>query len=363
MPIDPGDLDAAPGTMAGAIYAVFEAEIGAGTIDSSGIEAGLRRMAYAIANGIVDNILADLDDGDVLARIGVALAGLAPSAVPDASTTVKGIVELATDGETAAGVAVQGNDSRLAAATTTQRGTVELATSGEAAPNVVVQGNDARLAAATTTTSGIVELATSGEANANVVVQGNDSRLAQATTSTRGTVELATDGENAANVVVQGNDGRLGWPGIWLGVGAAYSATAMALYATSLEPYIPMATGATTDVYWTFVVPPHYTSGNLNINVHWICDTTEAVNKTVRVLRNARRWVAGELANALNATSSTANTTVSGTIHTQEVYTVSSAIDSAVAGDVVRLRITRDGTNVADTYPGAMRLLGVLITA
>jgi hypothetical protein len=42
---------------------------------------------------------------------------------------------------------------------------------------------------------------------------------------------------------------------------------------------------------------------------------------------------------------------------------VSSAIDSAVAGEVVRLRITRDGTNVADTYPGAMRLLGVLITA
>jgi hypothetical protein len=315
MPIDPGDLDAAPGTMAGAIYAVFEAEIGAGTIDSSGIEAGLRRMAYAIANGVVDNILAELDDGDALARVGAALDGLAPAGVPDASTTVKGIVELANNLEAAAGLAVQANDGRLsdARAPTSHSHTV------------------ADLPDASTTAKGVVELATSGEANAGVAVQGNDARL--------------------------------GWPGIWLGVGAAYSATAMALYATSLEPYIPMATGATTDVYWTFVVPPHYTSGNLNINVHWICDTTEAVNKTVRVLRNARRWVAGELANALNATSSTANTTVSGTIHTQEVYTVSSAIDSAVAGDVVRLRITRDGTNVADTYPGAMRLLGVLITA
>ena len=36
-------------------------------------------------------------------------------AVPDASTTVKGVVELATDGEAIAGVAVQGNDSRLVA--------------------------------------------------------------------------------------------------------------------------------------------------------------------------------------------------------------------------------------------------------
>lgn len=36
--------------------------------------------------------------------------------VPDATTTVKGIVELATDGETAGGVVVQGDDSRLAAA-------------------------------------------------------------------------------------------------------------------------------------------------------------------------------------------------------------------------------------------------------
>lgn len=40
------------------------------------------------------------------------------SSVPDATTTVKGKVELATDGETAAGVVVQGNDSRLSNART-----------------------------------------------------------------------------------------------------------------------------------------------------------------------------------------------------------------------------------------------------
>jgi len=41
-----------------------------------------------------------------------------PGLVPSASTTVAGKVELATDGETAAGVAVQGNDARLANART-----------------------------------------------------------------------------------------------------------------------------------------------------------------------------------------------------------------------------------------------------
>lgn len=49
---------------------------------------------------------------------GVALVDGGPGTtitvdVDDATTTVKGIVELATDGEVAAGVAVQGNDSRL----------------------------------------------------------------------------------------------------------------------------------------------------------------------------------------------------------------------------------------------------------
>ncbi|MBI5305529.1 MAG: hypothetical protein HY868_25595 [Chloroflexi bacterium] len=44
---------------------------------------------------------------------------------------------------------VHGGDTRLAQATTTQRGTVELATNGETAANVAVQGNDYRLTGAT----------------------------------------------------------------------------------------------------------------------------------------------------------------------------------------------------------------------
>ena len=183
--------------------------------------------------------------------------------IPAATTSLAGIVELATSGENAANVVVQGNDSRLsdartptahasshlsggsdpiAIATTTARGTVELATDGEVAASVAVQGNDSRLsnsrppngtatgdltgsypaptiAALAVTyakmqnvsaTSRILGRVTAG---AGVIEELTPTQatamLDAATTTLKGTVELATSGENAANVVVQGNDARL----------------------------------------------------------------------------------------------------------------------------------------------------------
>lgn len=53
--------------------------------------------------------------------------------VPDASTTTKGAVELATDGEVASGLAVQANDSRLhAPVTVSDTNTVDLGLTGQA---------------------------------------------------------------------------------------------------------------------------------------------------------------------------------------------------------------------------------------
>jgi uncharacterized protein DUF5907 len=195
--------------------------------------------------------------GAGLTMTGKVLSAEGGGSVPDASTTVKGIVELATDGEVAALLVPQANDSRLSDdrfptahshsavdlpdATTTTKGIVELATSGESAASLVPQANDARLSdartplahshtapdlpAATTTSSGIVELATDGESAANLVPQANDARLSNArtplahshvegdlpdaTTTAQGVVELATDGESAANLAVQANDARL----------------------------------------------------------------------------------------------------------------------------------------------------------
>jgi hypothetical protein len=63
---------------------------------------------------------------------GTGVSGNPTVNVPDASTTTKGAVELATDGEVAAGLAVQANDGRLhAAVTVTDTDTVDLTLTGQ----------------------------------------------------------------------------------------------------------------------------------------------------------------------------------------------------------------------------------------
>ena len=76
---------------------------------------------------------------------------VAPGAasVPDATTTVKGKVELATDGENAAGVVVQGNDARLSNARTP---TSHTHAPGEVTGTAVIT-TDARLSDARTPTA------------------------------------------------------------------------------------------------------------------------------------------------------------------------------------------------------------------
>ena len=98
---------------------------------------------------------------------------------PDASTTVRGIVELADDVETISGVdtvrAVTPKSLAALTATTTRRGLVELATDAEVAAGiatdlaVTVSGLEARRA--TTTLAGLVELATDAEAVAGTDVE------------------------------------------------------------------------------------------------------------------------------------------------------------------------------------------------
>lgn len=313
--IDPGTIACIPGTMSGDLYTAFSALVA--PADLPLVETAFKRIAFGVSSGWVANVIASITDTKYLQVDGGfiiggdgggggggapttaeyilgAVNGLLPNGriptstatgvfdlstpnqlklnVPDATTAAKGVVELATDGETNSGVAVQGNDSRITQATETSRGIVELATSAETTAGLVVQASDTRLSddrnplahktdhenggsdeisvaglsgeladpqppkthgsshasdgsdpmpMATTSVRGTVELATDGETAANVVVQGNDSRIAPATTAARGIVELATDGEASSGVVVQGDDSRLSnertpsWPRLY----------------------------------------------------------------------------------------------------------------------------------------------------
>lgn len=211
--IVPGTILAEPGSMTRAILDVFESLLAADIFAAS--QVGLARMSNAIAVGVCANIVASLDDTKYLQVDGGEIVGgdgggggAAPDTaeylvgaltgslsaervvtntatgvwdlstpgqvkldVPDASTSAKGVVELATSAETTAGLAVQASDTRLSddrdptshgsshasdgtdpipAATESVRGTVELATSAETTAGLAVQASDTRMSDART---------------------------------------------------------------------------------------------------------------------------------------------------------------------------------------------------------------------
>jgi hypothetical protein len=178
--------------------------------------------------------------------------GVARVSVASATTSAKGVVELATDGETAAGVVVQGNDARLSnartptahAASHKNGGADEVAVAAAAANAIPKAGAGGTLAkewlpAATTSNQGAVVLATpSSDVTAGHVVQASDARLSDArtptshthaaadvvsgtlaaarlpaaTTSAQGAVVLSTDRETTAGEVVTADDVRVARP-------------------------------------------------------------------------------------------------------------------------------------------------------
>lgn len=152
------------------------------------------------------------------------------SEVPDASTSAKGIVQLATSAQTTAGLGVQASDTRLSNARTptSHAGTHYLAGSDPlditqlglgypGSASVYLRGNRtfAALPSATTAAEGIVELATNGETLASRAVQGNDGRvrgLGQAHFSIRGCIGVGTTNTNilrfdTADGSILNNDG------------------------------------------------------------------------------------------------------------------------------------------------------------
>lgn len=168
-------------------------------------------------------------------------AGNGTDPLPAATTAISGSCLYATDGESAASKAVQGNDSRLSNArtpsthaashklgaadsvgqgTTSTAGLLQLASNGETSSSKAVAADDARLTAAATVQDEGTTQGTPGAVSVfNVVGSGVTASVsgatatftvASATTATQGTVQLATDAESSASKAVAANDSRLG---------------------------------------------------------------------------------------------------------------------------------------------------------
>lgn len=133
--------------------------------------------------------------------------------VPNASTTVKGAVELATDGESAASLAVQSNDTRMSnARTPTAHTHVEADITDLSIETAKIENNavtyakiqnvvdDDRVLGRVSGADGDIEELTGSQVT---------DLLRDASTSVKGVVQIATDAESNANEVCRSDDSRL----------------------------------------------------------------------------------------------------------------------------------------------------------
>ncbi len=145
-----------------------------------------------------------------------------------ASNTVTGVVELADDGESTAGLAVQANDSRLSNSRTPTAHAASHAANGSDAVTLSISqvtslqaSLDAKLAKAnnladvanaaaafdaikqnaSTSATGVVQLAPSGNAQAGLVVQANDARLSDNRTPNAHAASHANGASDALNIL------------------------------------------------------------------------------------------------------------------------------------------------------------------
>lgn len=256
--------------------------------------------------------------------VNVSVPGVVTFDVPDATTAAKGVVELANDAESAAGLAVQANDSRLSNARTPT-------------------------------------------AHAATHLDGGGDAIAAATTSARGIVELATDGESASGVAVQGNDSRIAQATICMGANECGSALALSMESTSRVPYRAIPDGVTSVLSWTVTLPPRpLPAGGWTLRVRWAGLSDAGVpTGNVRFSYNIRRWVDTEAFNVLNATSFSVTVATVGTDNQQQTDSLvtGSTIDGAQPGDTITVTVRRLGADAADTFAGAVQLLSVELLA
>lgn len=125
---------------------------------------------------------------------------------------------------------------------------------------------------------------------------------------------------------------------------------------------VQLADAATQGCYWTADMPSDYTSGNVFIRPIWAAGSTDATPHTVKWSVNIKGFSAGDVT-AAGATTSFTGTSAARTANNVVLDEAVTDTTAQIAATLLfRLGIRRIGADVADTYVGAVNLIGVQVT-
>jgi hypothetical protein len=124
---------------------------------------------------------------------------------------------------------------------------------------------------------------------------------------------------------------------------------------------VQLADGLTSGAYCNFTMPVDVITGTVTVRPMWAPGATDGTAHTVRWQMNIKVLNAGDVT-AAGTTVTWTGVSATRTVNVEVLETgqVSTGV-SPVAGDRVRLEIQRLGADGADTYVGAVNLLGVRI--
>lgn len=131
------------------------------------------------------------------------------------------------------------------------------------------------------------------------------------------------------------------------------------------HPVLDFDAAADESAVFTGVMPRHYGNGGITVKLVWAA--TSATSGTARWLTALERVIGQDIDSDGFATANSAGGTANGTsgipTETEIAHTNGAEMDSVVAGDTFRLKVTRDadGTSGTDDMTGDAELIAVEI--
>jgi len=120
---------------------------------------------------------------------------------------------------------------------------------------------------------------------------------------------------------------------------------------------------ATSGAFWSWQVPDDYLSGVISVRPLWSPAATDGVAHTVRWSVSAKELATGSDVTAAGTTTAFTGISAARTVNILVTENLqSTGVTPSGAGARMRIELQRIGADGADTYVGAVRLLGLIVS-